>query len=310
MTGSNSLQVQAFNTADVAEQIRATPGWVQQYQQMSPGHFAGLVRYLDLQGVEIYEESMNTRVEQNFSAPQGSLSFCFDRGDNALYLLNGESRNIWITPENYQEIAVVFGPEFVKRHSLDIARLEGLFMAPLNSQQNALFCRWLSGTLTRLSQTFDPPSREALTQQLLEDCLFILDNACVGLDQGALQRRAGERSIMKRVGEWAADTPEEHLNLLELSQVAGVSLRQLQHAFKTYTGMSPTQWLRLRRLNSAHRELLSRTPTQTTVAEVAMHWSFWHLGRFSSSYRALFNELPSDTLKRASTTQASGRRRR
>lgn len=310
MTGSNSLQVQAFNTADVAEQIRATPGWVQQYQQMSPGHFAGRVRYLDLQGVEIYEESMNTRVEQNFSAPQGSLSFCFDRGDNALYVLNGESRNIWITPENYQEIAVVFGPEFVQRHSLDIARLEGLFMAPLNSQQNALFCRWLSGTLTRLSQTFDPPSREALTQQLLEDCLFILDNACVGLDQGALQRRAGERAIMKRVGEWAADTPEEHLNLLELSQVAGVSLRQLQHAFKTYTGMAPTQWLRLRRLNSARRELLSRTPTQTTVAEVAMHWSFWHLGRFSSSYRALFNELPSDTLKRASTIQSNGRSRR
>ena len=310
MTACNPLQVQAFNTADVAEQIRATPGWVQQYQQMSPGHFAGLVRYLDLQGVEIYEESMNTRVEQNFSAPQGSLSFCFDRGDNALYVLNGESRNIWITPENYQEIAVVFGPEFVKRHSLDIARLEGLFMAPLNSQQNALFCRWLSGTLTRLSQTFDPPSREALTQQLLEDCLFILDNACVGLDQGALQRRAGERAIMKRVGEWAADTPEEHLNLLELSQVAGVSLRQLQHAFKTYTGMAPTQWLRLRRLNSARRELLSRTPTQTTVAEVAMHWSFWHLGRFSSSYRALFKELPSDTLKRASVAQPIGRGRR
>ena len=310
MTTCNPLQVQAFDTADVAEQIRATPGWVQHYQQMSPGHFAGRVRYLDLQGVEIYEEQMNTRVEQNFSAPEGSLAFCFDRSDNALYVLNGESRNIWITPENYQEIAVVFGPEFVKRHSLDIARLEGLFMAPLNSQQNALFCRWLSGTLTRLSQTFDPPSREALTQQLLDDCLFILDNACVGLDQGALQRRAGERAIMKRVGEWAADTPEEHLNLLELSQVAGVSLRQLQHAFKTYTGMAPTQWLRLRRLNSARRELLSRTPTQTTVAEVAMHWSFWHLGRFSSSYRALFKELPSDTLKRASVAQPIGRGRR
>ena len=310
MTTCNSLHVQAFNTADVAEQIRATPGWVQHYQQMSPGHFAGQIRYLDLQGVEIYEESMNTRVEQNFSAPQGSLAFCFDRSDNALYLLNGESRNIWITPENYQEIAVVFGPQFVQRHSLDMARLEGLFLAPLNSRQNALFSRWLSGTLTRLSQTFDPPSREALTEQLLEDCLFILDNACVCLDQGALQRRAGERAIMKRVGEWAADTPEEHLNLLELSQVAGVSLRQLQHAFKTYTGMAPTQWLRLRRLNSARRELLSSTPTQTTVAEVAMHWSFWHLGRFSSSYRALFKELPSDTLKRVSAAQPNGRGRR
>lgn len=299
MTTFSPLHVQAFNTEDVAEQIRATPGWVQQYQQMSPGHFAGRVRYLDLQGVEIYEEQMNTRVEQNFSAPEGSLAFCFDRSDNALYVLNGESRNIWITPENYQEIAVVFGPEFVQRHGLDVARLEGLFLAPLNSGQNALFSRWLSSTLTQLAQTLDPPSKEALTQQLLEDCLYLLDNACVCLDRGALQRRTEERSVMKRIGEWAADSPEETLNLLELSQVAGVSLRQVQHAFKAYTGMTPTHWLRLRRLNSAHRELLSRTPMETTVAEVAMNWSFWHLGRFSSSYRALFKELPSETLKRS-----------
>lgn len=298
MTASSPLQVQAFNTADVADQIRATPGWVQQYQQMSPGHFAGLVRYLDLHGVEIYEEHMNTRVEQNFSAPQGSLAFCFDRSDNALYVLNGESRNIWITPENYQEIAVVFGPEFVQRHGLNIAKLEGLFMAPLNSGQSGLFCRWLSSTLTRLAQTIDPPSREALTQQLLEDCLYILDNACVCLDRGGLQRRAEERGVMRRIGEWAADSPEETLNLMELSQIAGVSLRQLQHAFKAYTGMTPTHWLRLRRLNSAHRELLKSSPLSTTVAEVAMQWSFWHLGRFSSSYRGLFGELPSETLKR------------
>lgn len=298
MTTCNPLQVQAFNTADVAEQVRAIPGWVQHYQQMSPGHFAGQIRYLDLQGVEVYEEQMNTRVEQNFSAPSGALAFCFDRSDNALYLLNEESRNIWITPENYQEIAVVFGPAFVREHGLDVAKLDGLFMAPLTCGQNALFSRWLSSTLTKLSQAIDMESKEALTQQLLEDCLFILDNAQARLDRSGLQRRGEERLIMKRVGEWAADSPEDALNLLELAQVAGVSLRQLQQAFKAYTGMTPSHWLRLRRLNSAHRELRRRRPTETTVAEVAMHWSFWHLGRFSSSYRALFNELPSETLKR------------
>lgn len=298
MTTCNPLQVQAFNTADVAEQVRATPGWVQHYQQMSPGHFAGQIRYLDLQGVEVYEEQMNTRVEQNFSAPTGALAFCFDRSDNALYLLNEESRNIWITPANYQEIAVVFGPAFVREHALDVAKFDGLFMAPLTCGQNALFSRWLSSTLTKLSQTIDIDSKEVLTEQLLEDCLFILDNAQARLDRSGLQRRGEERMIMKRVGEWAADSPEDALNLLELAQVAGVSLRQLQQAFKAYTGMTPSHWLRLRRLNSAHRELLRRRPSETTVAEVAMHWSFWHLGRFSSSYRALFKELPSETLKR------------
>jgi len=297
MTTCNPLQVQAFNTADVTEQIRATPGWVQHYQQMSPGHFAGRIRYLDLQGVEVYEEQMNTRVEQNFSAPSGALAFCFDRSDNALYLLNEESRNIWITPENYQEIAVVFGPEFVRRNGLDVARLEGLFMAPLNGAQNALFSRWLSSTLTKLSQAPDQPDKEALTQQLLEDCLFILDNACQRLQGQALGKRGEERAIMQRVSEWAADCPEETLNLMELAQVAGVSLRQLQEAFKAFTGMPPAHWLRLRRLNGARRDLLSRA-SDVTVAEVAMRWSFWHLGRFSESYRQLFRELPSETLKR------------
>ncbi|MDF3202841.1 MULTISPECIES: helix-turn-helix domain-containing protein [unclassified Pseudomonas] len=298
MTQATALRVQAFTTGDVVAQCSATPGWVQQYQQMSPGHFAGQIRYLDLQGVEVYEERMNTRVEQNFNAPPGSLAFCFDGSDNALYVLNGESRNTWITPENYREVAVVFGPQFVQRHGLDVAKLEGLFMAPLNSLQNPLFSRWLSGTLTRLSATLDPPSRDALTQQLLDDCLFILDNACVCLDQGSLQRRTEERTLMARIGEWAADVPDETVNLLELARIAGVPLRQLQHGFKTYTGMSPAQWLRLRRLNSARRELLNPPSADTTVAEVAMNWSFWHLGRFSNSYRALFQELPSETLKR------------
>ena len=298
MTQAAPLRVQAFATGDVAAQCNATPGWIQQYQQMSPGHLAGLIRYLDLQGVEVYEECMNTRVEQNFNAPPGSLAFCFDGSDNALYMLNGESRNTWITPENYREVAVVFGPQFVQRHGLDVAKLEGLFMAPLSSLQNALFSRWLSGTLTRLSEVVDPPSRDALTQQLLDDCLFILDNACVCLDHGSLQRRTEERTLMARIGEWAAEVPDETVNLLELARIAGVPLRQLQHGFKTYTGMSPAQWLRLRRLNSARRELLNPPSAETTVAEVAMNWSFWHLGRFSHSYRALFKELPSETLKR------------
>ena len=298
MTQATALRVQAFATGDVAAQCSATPGWVQQYQQMSPGHFAGQIRYLDLHGVEVYEESMNTRVEQHFNAPAGALAFCFDASDNALYLLNGESRNTWITPVNYREVAVVFGPQFVQRHGLDMAKLEGLFMAPLSCQQNALFTRWLSGTLTRLSALTDPISRDALTQQLLDDCLFILDNACVCLDGSSLQKRNEERQLMARIGEWAADAPDETANLLELAQIAGVPLRQLQQGFKTYTGISPAQWLRLRRLNGARRELLSTT--DTTVAEVAMNWSFWHLGRFSNSYRALFQELPSETLKRSS----------
>ncbi|CRM99423.1 transcriptional regulator EutR [Pseudomonas sp. 34 E 7] len=82
-------------------------------------------------------------------------------------------------------------------------------------------------------------------------------------------------------------------NLLELAQIAGVPLHQSQQGLKTYTGMSPSQWLRLRRLNGSRRELLNSS--STTVAEVAMEL----VVRFSNSYRGLFKERPSETLKRA-----------
>lgn len=297
MTSLNALQVQAFHTHDVTEQTRATPTWHQHYRQMSPGHFSGQLRCLELEGVEVYEERLNTRVEQFFLAPGGSLAFCFDRSENSLYLLNEQSRNLWITPENYQEVAVVFDQAFLARHGLDLQSLEGLFMVPLGSGQTALFGDWLSATLTHLGQADCTLEGQPLAEQLLEDCLFILDNACQRLQGGALERRGDARAIMQRVSEWAADCPEETLNLVELASVAGVSLRQLQQAFKLFTGIPPAHWLRLRRLNGARRDLLHGR--QVTVAEVAMRWSFWHLGRFSESYRQLFRELPSETLKRS-----------
>ena len=48
-------------------------------------------------------------------------------------------------------------------------------------------------SLTRMATVSDPVS---LTQQLLDDCLFILDNACVCLDRSSLQRRSAERLMM------------------------------------------------------------------------------------------------------------------
>lgn len=60
--------------------------------------------------------------------------------------------------------------------------------------------------------------------------------------------------------------------------------------------MAPTAWLRMRRLNLARQALLRARPGETTVADVAMRYSFWHLGRFAEAYRTLFLESPSQTL--------------
>ena len=103
---------------------------------MSPGHFSGQLRCLGLDGVEVYEERLNTRVEQFFRAPSGSLAFCFDQSENSLYLLNEQSRNIWITPENYQEVAVVFDHAFSPAMAWT-----------RNASKGCSWCRWAVGRM-------------------------------------------------------------------------------------------------------------------------------------------------------------------
>lgn len=292
------MQIQTFDTADVDQQL-AISGWQEHYQQMSPGYFRGKVVYMQLNGIEVYEEQMNTRVEQHFHAPADSLVFSFDTGDGSLYLLNEESQNTWITPENYKEVAVVIGPQYLKQlDCLNLSSLDGLFLTPLVSQQSQVFGHWLSSTLQRLASAHCQLPEEGLAQQLVDDCLYILDCPSQTPDLTNLKHRAHDRRLIQRVFDLVMASPQEHFNVLQLANAAGVSVRHLQQRFTSSIGVSPSQWQRLRRLNFARRDLLRMAPAETTVAEVAMRWSFWHLGRFSQAYRHLFGELPSRTLSR------------
>lgn len=292
------MQIQTYDNADVDQQLVIT-GWQGYYQQMSPGYFQGKVVYMQMNGIDVYEEQMNTRVEQYFHAPADSLVFSFDTQAGALYLLNEESQNTWVTPENYKEVAVVIGPQYLKQlDCLNLSNLDGLFLTPLVSQQSQVFGHWLSNVLQRLASAHSPIPEEGLTQQLVDDCLYILDCPSQRLDLTSPKHRVYDRRLIQRVFDLVMASPQEHFNVLQLANAAGVSVRQLQRSFISFTGMSPSQWQRLHRLNLARRDLLRTVPGETTVAEIAMRWSFWHLGRFSEIYRHIFGELPSCTLLR------------
>jgi AraC family ethanolamine operon transcriptional activator len=72
----------------------------------------------------------------------------------------------------------------------------------------------------------------------------------------------------------------------------GVSARTLHEGFRAVFGMSVQRYLRMRRLSLA-RSALRRGEL---VKRAALANGFWHLGRFAGDYRAVFGELPSETL--------------
>ena len=95
--------------------------------------------------------------------------------------------------------------------------------------------------------------------------------------------------------------PERNLRIAEICAALGVSEKTLRSVSAEHLGMSPTRYLRLRRMYSVHHTLRNGGPDAASVSEVARRYGFCDLGRFAADYRDLFGELPSATLRRASS---------
>jgi len=80
-----------------------------------------------------------------------------------------------------------------------------------------------------------------------------------------------------------------------------VTRRTLQNHFQRVVGESPADFLKAVRLNACRRRLREVSVASLTVQEVAAQWGFFHMGHFSADYKAMFGELPSQTLRQATT---------
>lgn len=120
-------------------------------------------------------------------------------------------------------------------------------------------------------------------------------SACISSPAEPLTPRS-----VRVVVEHCHDLTDRTPTVAELANLAGVSVRSLQEAFKTHVGLSPMEYLRDYRLRQVNKELISSNSTFISVSEVATFWGFTHLGRFSQQYFDRFGELPSATFRNKS----------
>jgi AraC-like DNA-binding protein len=140
-----------------------------------------------------------------------------------------------------------------------------------------------------------PGVAHGLEQALIEATVSCLGKREPGEDRSALRRHA---AIMRRFRRLAEEKPDEALFIPEVCAAIGVSERTLRTCCQELLGVSPKQYLLLRRMHLVRRGLRESTPIATTVTEIATQFGFWQFGRFASDYRSLFGELPSATLRR------------
>jgi AraC family ethanolamine operon transcriptional activator len=129
---------------------------------------------------------------------------------------------------------------------------------------------------------------------LLEVCL---ENAVPG--ERRVEASLCRSRIVMRAEEFFRCHVGEPVSIAQLSSIAGVSERSLRNAFNDIYTTSPKRYLRLWQLHQVRRALRSPDGRDATVTDVATFHGFYELGRFAGEYKALFGEVPSQTLHRA-----------
>lgn len=90
---------------------------------------------------------------------------------------------------------------------------------------------------------------------------------------------------------------KSELGVDELARKGGISIRTLYNYFAKYFSSTPKLYIKEEKLKKLRSDLVSNSRFRS-VTEVALEYGFMHLGRFSSEYKKMFGELPSETLKR------------
>jgi len=106
------------------------------------------------------------------------------------------------------------------------------------------------------------------------------------------------RNVALRAEAFLRRSLDEPVRIEDVCTAVHASRPAVHRSFRAAFGTSPMAYWKALRLDAARKDL-KKARRGTTVAGVATTWGFFRLGYFSGDYRAMFGEMPSETLCRA-----------
>jgi AraC-like DNA-binding protein len=113
--------------------------------------------------------------------------------------------------------------------------------------------------------------------------------------------RAQRWQVLRRARVYVDNHLGESIRMADLRDRAGASSRTVERVFQQELHMTPSAYIRVRRLNAVKREIVGRGNAGKSITEIAMRYGFGHLGRFSAAYREHFGHSPSEAQQRVAS---------
>jgi len=296
-----------FECNDANEQASNLTDWSQTYDQIGSGHFYGRIDELRLGTMQVYREHSSHALHQQCLVRPDALWFGIP-SEREKCRINGqplERTDVLCRPGN-QPFELVTQDRFdmlgivIAKHELQGKTTAGSFDSlhlddsprlklPLKTLHQL---RYLITRVVDAGPVDSHIHRDIVLIGLSE--LLSVEQPNVSVPPSYSHRKDVVNRIRMHV-ESAGDTPT---TISKLCEIGCVSRRTLQYSFESILGVTPSQFLRVSRLNRVRRMLSA--PDTVCVSDAATFFGFYHLSQFASDYKHLFGELPSETLSRHS----------
>ncbi|UCE90093.1 MAG: helix-turn-helix domain-containing protein [Pseudomonadota bacterium] len=311
--------VYSLESHDFEEMEQTLSGWDHQYQQISPGAFRGSLLHTQTGSIGIFRNRWERAIHYQGVAPKGAIGLAITLsqteegrwlgqragiddviiqrcGAEAEYL----SAPLWdsvvfvISEEELvnQFVGITDGDPYKLLHTHGVVHL----IPPLAAQVRQACLSYLQVA----AHSIAAPDAASLVSAMANSTLALVVRALVSsLPTRDIRHSVNRhRQLINKAREFSAHCPEQPLRIGELCRAIGASERTMRDAFHKTTGMSPLAYLKNERLNRVYRSLRDADPTEVLIKQIAYDNGFVHLGQFCGDYKALFGELPSETLQR------------
>jgi len=294
--------------------------WDLDYRQIESGPFSGELLMAGNGTAVLARAKLGRKMIQKGATPQGMITIGILADPRiSLYWrsINISGDVLFVFPENGELDSVSHEDFDVFALSITEEKLNQSCNAlalpdirTLINNEEAFLCNpykltqlraWLSSTSYHLASMAGSGLSTAYMQHIEQELSDKLISIFADRHQPVRRKSIRKRDIaLLTVKDYIAESDVGALTVTELCKVADVSERTLEYAFRERYGLTPKNYLLSYRLNSVRRQLRMADPKNNQVTEIARQHGFWHMGAFGASYKILFAELPSKTLKYSS----------
>lgn len=302
-----------IQTHDPDEHARHLTGWRLSYDQLSHGRFKGELDEFRSEKIQIIRERSNQAMTKRGAGAEGTVAFCVTLmkhddvycsghqiSEPCIMVAHSDNMPELKVPE-IVDILVVAIDQRSLQHTLErqgssfrITDFPKCYPICNSPAWNEL--RWLGTELADASLCANKFQQRTIRSDISDTVIMHLIDMVTGDEVLSLKPTARKRTV-DRACEYAMSHLDEPFSILDLCNSIGASRRKLQYCFQEALGINAIAYLRALRLNSVRRELRG-SGTSQAIQKVAERWGFWHIGRFSADYHAMFGERPSETLRR------------